>query len=250
MKESSKRRLTDSVETALNLAGGLVLFDFVDLDAKDPGREMKFSEKMSCPNDHAIDTDELEPRSFSFNSPFGACPQCHGLGTRHGGRPRAGRAQPAGHPGRGRDPAVEPGARRRLLPAADGRARRGARLRPQHPVGGPRREGAAVPARRARDQGPRRHPQPVRPAARLLRRVRGRPRLHRAPAPRGRVRHQPRAVRGLHARGAVPRVQRQPPQAGLDGGHAGLARGTAARTSPRSARCRSTRPPTSCATST
>src|SRR6478609_2778280 len=82
VKESSKRRLTDSVETALNLAGGLVLFDFVDLDAKDPGREMKFSEKMSCPNDHAIDTDELEPRSFSFNSPFGACPVCHGLGTR------------------------------------------------------------------------------------------------------------------------------------------------------------------------
>ncbi len=82
VKQSSKRRLTDSVETALNLAGGLVLFDFVDLDAKDPGRELRFSEKMSCPNDHAIDTDELEPRSFSFNSPFGACPVCHGLGTR------------------------------------------------------------------------------------------------------------------------------------------------------------------------
>lgn len=82
VKESSKRRLTDSVETALNLAGGLVLFDFVDLGAKDPGRELRFSEKMSCPNDHPIDTDELEPRSFSFNSPFGACPECHGLGTR------------------------------------------------------------------------------------------------------------------------------------------------------------------------
>ncbi|MQW75051.1 excinuclease ABC subunit UvrA [Nocardioides sp. dk4132] len=82
VKESSKRRLTDSVETALNLAGGLVVFDFVDLDAKDPGRELKFSEKMSCPNDHPIDTDELEPRSFSFNSPFGACPACHGIGTR------------------------------------------------------------------------------------------------------------------------------------------------------------------------
>ena len=82
VKESAKRRLTDSVETALNLAGGLVVLDFVDLDAKDPGRELRFSEKMSCPNDHAIDTDELEPRSFSFNSPFGACPECHGLGTR------------------------------------------------------------------------------------------------------------------------------------------------------------------------
>ena len=82
MKASSKRRLTDSVETALRLANGLVVLDFVDLPAKDPGRELKFSEKMSCPNDHTIDTDELEPRSFSFNSPFGACPECHGLGTR------------------------------------------------------------------------------------------------------------------------------------------------------------------------
>ncbi|GAB3667847.1 excinuclease ABC subunit UvrA [Nocardioides korecus] len=81
-KESSKRRLTDSVETALELAGGLVLFDLVDLDAKDPRKELRFSEKMSCPNEHDIETDELEPRSFSFNSPFGACPECHGLGTR------------------------------------------------------------------------------------------------------------------------------------------------------------------------
>jgi len=82
VKESAKRRLTDSVETALQLSGGLVLLDFVDLDAADPGRELRFSEKMSCPNEHPIDTDELEPRTFSFNSPFGACPECHGLGTR------------------------------------------------------------------------------------------------------------------------------------------------------------------------
>jgi excinuclease ABC subunit A len=87
VKESSKRRLTDSVETALNLAGGLVVFDLVDAPPlekgeKDPGRELKFSERMACPNDHPIDTDELEPRSFSFNSPFGACPECTGLGTR------------------------------------------------------------------------------------------------------------------------------------------------------------------------
>jgi excinuclease ABC subunit A len=82
VKATSKRRLTDSVETALNLASGLVLFDFVDLPAKDPSRELRFSEKMACPNEHPIDTDELEPRSFSFNSPFGACSECHGLGTR------------------------------------------------------------------------------------------------------------------------------------------------------------------------
>ncbi len=82
VKPESQRRLTDSVETALNLAGGLVVFDFVDMDENDPSRELKFSEKMACPNEHPIDTDDLEPRSFSFNSPFGACPQCHGLGTR------------------------------------------------------------------------------------------------------------------------------------------------------------------------
>ncbi|HET7351703.1 MAG TPA: excinuclease ABC subunit UvrA [Marmoricola sp.] len=81
-KPSSKRRLTDSVETALALASGLVVFDLVDLDAKDPHREMKFSERMSCPNEHDIETDDLEPRSFSFNSPYGACPECHGIGTR------------------------------------------------------------------------------------------------------------------------------------------------------------------------
>jgi excinuclease ABC subunit A len=81
-KPTSKRRLTDSVETALSLASGLVIFDLVDADAKDPHRELKFSERMACPNEHDIETDELEPRSFSFNSPFGACPDCHGLGTR------------------------------------------------------------------------------------------------------------------------------------------------------------------------
>ena len=82
VKGTAKRRLTDSVETALNLAGGLVVLDFVDLPAKDPARELRFSERMACPNEHPIDTDELEPRSFSFNSPFGACPKCSGLGTR------------------------------------------------------------------------------------------------------------------------------------------------------------------------
>ena len=81
-KPTSKRRLTDSVETALSLASGLVIFDLVDADSKDPHKELKFSERMACPNEHDIETDELEPRSFSFNSPFGACPDCHGLGTR------------------------------------------------------------------------------------------------------------------------------------------------------------------------
>ncbi|MHB8184874.1 MAG: UvrA family protein, partial [Dermatophilaceae bacterium] len=77
----AKRRLTDSVETALALTSGVLIVDFVDLDPKDDGRERRYSEKMACPNNHPLAMDEVEPRSFSFNSPFGACPKCTGLGT-------------------------------------------------------------------------------------------------------------------------------------------------------------------------
>ena len=79
----AKRRLTDSVETALNLAGGVLLIEFVDVDPAHPGavRERRFSERMACPNDHPIAIDEIEPRSFSFNAPYGACPRCTGIGT-------------------------------------------------------------------------------------------------------------------------------------------------------------------------
>ena len=81
-RRRSKRRLTDSVETALGLAGGVLLVEFVDVDPKRPGRaERRFSEKMACPNDHPIAIDEIEPRSFSFNAPYGACPRCTGIGT-------------------------------------------------------------------------------------------------------------------------------------------------------------------------
>ncbi|SFO46631.1 Excinuclease ABC subunit A [Geodermatophilus obscurus] len=81
VKESAKRRLTDSVETALGLAGGLVVLDFVDLPEGDPERERTFSEHLACVDD-GLSFEALEPRSFSFNSPFGACPECTGIGTR------------------------------------------------------------------------------------------------------------------------------------------------------------------------
>jgi excinuclease ABC subunit A len=81
VKESAKRRLTDSVETALGLAGGLVVLDFVDLPEGDPQRERTFSEHLACVDD-GLSFEALEPRSFSFNSPFGACPECTGIGTR------------------------------------------------------------------------------------------------------------------------------------------------------------------------
>ena len=217
VKASAKRRLTDSVETALGLASGLVLFDFVDLPAKDPGREMRFSEKMACPNEHPLDTDELEPRSFSFNSPFGACQQCHGLGTRMEVDPELVVPDPQATLGEG---AIQPWSQAhvadyflRLMGALGDELgfdlnTPWADLTPQ---------AAAVAAPGPRDQGPRRHPQPLRPAAGLLRRVRGRPELHRAAPPGGGVRHQPGALRGLHARGALPGLCREPAQAGVHG---------------------------------
>jgi excinuclease ABC subunit A len=81
VKASSKQRLTDSIETALKLADGQTIVEFVDREASDPERERTFSEHLACLYCE-ISFDELEPRSFSFNSPFGACPECTGIGTR------------------------------------------------------------------------------------------------------------------------------------------------------------------------
>ncbi|WP_040399108.1 excinuclease ABC subunit UvrA [Cellulomonas massiliensis] len=81
-RDGVKQRLTDSIETALGLAGGLVVIDLVDADADDPGRERRFSENRACPNDHELTLDEIEPRTFSFNAPYGACPECTGIGSR------------------------------------------------------------------------------------------------------------------------------------------------------------------------
>ena len=78
-KEESKSRLTDSIETALKLASGLVILDFVD--AKGAEKERTFSEHLAC-HDCNLSFEELEPRSFSFNSPFGACEECSGIGTK------------------------------------------------------------------------------------------------------------------------------------------------------------------------
>ncbi|GGM70529.1 UvrABC system protein A [Longimycelium tulufanense] len=82
VKPTAKQRLTDSVETALRLADGIVVLEFVDLPENDPHRERGFSEKMACPNGHPLAVEDLEPRSFSFNSPYGACPECTGIGVR------------------------------------------------------------------------------------------------------------------------------------------------------------------------
>ena len=73
VKKGIEKRLTDSVENALSLAEGLLTIDVID------GKELHFSQSFSCP-DCGISIDEVEPRSFSFNNPFGACPVCSGLG--------------------------------------------------------------------------------------------------------------------------------------------------------------------------
>ena len=82
IKEDARQRLTDSIETALGIAEGRVLADFVDLDADDPKRVRAFSENLACPNEHPLAIDEIEPRTFSFNNPFGACSACSGIGTK------------------------------------------------------------------------------------------------------------------------------------------------------------------------
>lgn len=73
VKPGIEKRLTDSIETTLNLADGLMMVDVIG------GETLNFSQSFSCP-DCDISIDEVEPRSFSFNNPFGACPVCHGLG--------------------------------------------------------------------------------------------------------------------------------------------------------------------------
>jgi len=82
IKEDARQRLTDSIETALGIADGRVLADFVDLEASDPQRVRAFSENLACPNEHPLAIDEIEPRTFSFNNPFGACSACSGIGTK------------------------------------------------------------------------------------------------------------------------------------------------------------------------
>jgi len=77
-RDGIRQRLADSVETALRLAEGLVIIDPVEGDI--PSR--RYSEKRACPNDHVLSLEEMEPRTFSFNAPYGACPECTGIGIR------------------------------------------------------------------------------------------------------------------------------------------------------------------------
>jgi excinuclease ABC subunit A len=79
-KPESQQRLTDSIETALKLANGIVTLEFVNAEGKEE-KERTYSELLAC-HDCGISIQEMEPRSFSFNSPFGACPECSGIGSK------------------------------------------------------------------------------------------------------------------------------------------------------------------------
>jgi len=77
-RDGVRQRLTDSVETALRIADGLVVIDPVDGEME----ARRYSEKRACPNDHVLTLEEIEPRTFSFNAPYGACPECTGIGIK------------------------------------------------------------------------------------------------------------------------------------------------------------------------
>ena len=188
----------------------MVVLDFVDLPEDDPHRERIFSEHLACPYDD-LSFDELEPRSFSFNSPFGACPDCTG--------PRAPgwRSTPSwSSPTRSQtlaEGAIAPWSGGhvsdyflRLLEAL-GDALGFSIDTPWERLPAAAQQGAAARPRRA---GARPLQEPVRPGALVLHQLRGRDPVHRAAARRGRERLQPRAVRGLHARGARARPATAP----------------------------------------
>ncbi len=213
VKASAKQRLTDSVEAALGLSGGLVLLDFVDLPEDDPQRERRFSEHLACPNDHPLAIEDLEPRVFSFNAPYGACPECTGLGTKKEVDPELIIPDPEKSLREGRDPALDRRAQPGLLPATAGGARPGPALRPRHALARASLPGAEDDPVRLRRPGARALPQQVRPRALLLHRFRGRGAVDRAPALGHRVGVVPGQVRGLHARRALRGLRWHPAQA-------------------------------------
>ena len=220
VKETARRRLTDSVETALGLSAGVVVLDFVDLPENDPHRERMYSEHLACLYDD-LSFDELEPRSFSFNSPWGACPDCTGLGTRLEVDPEL--IVPDESKSLA-DGAIAPWSGGhisdyffRLIEALGDSL--GFRLdTPWAKLPAKARHG---PAARLRPAGPRPVQEPVRPAAVVLHEFRGCHPVGRAAARRGGVGLEPGEVRRVHARGAVPGVPRGPAQAGVAGGDRG-----------------------------
>ena len=229
-----ERRLTDSLETALRLAEGVAEVEIVRRDAEDagqatlPGTDAKqtdddrevltFSEHLACTH-CGLSFDELAPRNFSFNSPYGACERCDGLGTRFEVDPELVIGDDDLSIDERRDRAVERVPGRVLRPGARSGGRR-VRVLDEHAVEEAQEgaaEGGALRHRQA--AGARPVQEPVQPHARVQDALRGRHPVARASPLRGGERPQPRADRGVHARGAVRRVRRRAPEARVARGH-------------------------------
>ena len=201
-RDGIERRLTDSLETALKLADGVAEVEIVARDGEVEGETLTFSQHLACPK-CGTSYDEPAPRNFSFNSPYGACETCDGLGTTFEVDPELvipdtdhvdQRAAPSRRGARSNTQYFT-----RMLEAVAERLRHrsGQAVQVAH---GQAAEGHP-PRRRRQPEGEVQ--EPLRPHPRVLHRVRGRHPVAQPP-PRGRrERLVPRAVRGLHARGAV-----------------------------------------------
>ncbi len=209
-----ERRLTDSLETALRIAEGVAEVEIVPREGEEAAETLTFSEHLACSH-CGLSFEELAPRNFSFNSPYGACERCDGLGTRFEVDPEL--VVPDDDRSLA-DGAIAPwiGVPKPLLRPCPRSDRR--RVRVQH-------RDAVEEARQARPQrDPQRHGRPCRPrevqeplrtTALVQHRVRGRHPVARASAHRRGERPVAGADRGLHARGAVPGVRRRAPAPGL-----------------------------------
>ncbi len=155
-KDGIERRLTESIETALGLAEGVAEIQIVPAGDGEP-ETIVFSQHLSRPSD-GKSFEELAPRNFSFNSPYGACPTCDGLGTRVRGRSRARRARSGAVARRRRDLAVVERAQSVLPPADRGgrrRQRRAHRRAVGRAHGRPAEEDAATASRAGSPSGTR-----------------------------------------------------------------------------------------------
>ena len=204
------------VETALGLAGGVVILDFVDLPETDPHRERMYSEHLACLYDD-LSFDELEPRSFSFNSPWGACPDCTGLGTRMEVDPELIVPDPA--------KSLEEGA---IAPWAGGHVSdyfdrliealaETARVPAGHPVGAAAGQGEGRAAQGHDAQVHVRYKNRYGRERSYYTNFEGAITVRRAAARRGGERLEPGEVRRVHARGALPVLRGRPAQAGFAG---------------------------------
>ena len=214
MRPDLRKRLADSVETAVARADGLV-----DIQDVETGDVATFSEQFACLN-CGTSMPELEPRMFSFNSPHGACPRCTGLGSQMEIDPELIVPDPSLSLGEGAILPWSTSASNYYEQMTQAIAEKW-EIDMETPVGGPLRGGARhLPLRHQRGQDLRLLPQPLRPPAVLHDSLRGHSQQPRAPLPRDRLRLLPREDRGVHVGAALPGVQgraaaaREPRRAG------------------------------------